>query len=62
MPMKLALVLAAAVSVAMISWQAQATPLAAAKHVHSAKEITLVANGCIAGWHWSAALKRCVRN
>ena len=62
MQMKLAIVIAAAISVAMISWPAQATPLAAAKQVHSAKEITLVANGCIAGWHWSAALKRCVRN
>lgn len=62
MQTKLALVLAAALSVTMIGWQANATPLAAAKQIYSTKQVTLVASGCGAGWHWSAALKRCVRN
>lgn len=58
--MKLALVLAAGVALAMISWQAQATPLAAAKQVYKASDTTLVAQGCGRGWHWSYALRRCV--
>ncbi len=59
---KLALVLAAAAAVVMISWQAQATPMATAKHGYQTQDITLVANGCGRGWHWSAVLGRCVRN
>jgi hypothetical protein len=59
---KLALVLAAAVALATISWQAQATPLAAGKQIYQSKYITLVAQGCGAGWHWSRALGRCVPN
>ena len=62
MQTKFALVFAAAVSLAMVSWQAQATPLAAAKQIHQADAITLVADKCGAGWHWSVALHRCVRN
>jgi hypothetical protein len=61
MQTKLALFLATAVSVAVISWQAQATPLSATKNVYQTNAVTLVA-ACVAGWHWSAALKRCVRN
>ena len=57
---KLALVLVAGVAVAMISWQAQATPLAAAKQVYKTSDITFVAQGCGRGWHWSYALRRCV--
>jgi hypothetical protein len=59
---KLTLFLAAATTVAMISWQAQATPMAAAKQIYQAKEITLVVNSCVPGWHWSPAAGRCVRN
>jgi hypothetical protein len=62
MQKKLALVLAAAAAVVMISWQAQATPMATAKQIYQTQDITLVAGGCGVGWHWNAALKRCVRN
>jgi hypothetical protein len=51
MQTKLALVLAAAVAVAMMTWQAQATPLAAAKQIYQSKNITLVAGDCGRGWH-----------
>jgi len=61
MQMKLAL-LATAGAVVMMSLPANATPLAAAKQVYQAKEISLVANACIVGWHWSAPLRRCVKN
>jgi len=60
MRMKLALAVAAGMAVAMMTWQAQAVPLAAAKQVYQAKDVTLVAQGCGRGWHWSYALRRCV--
>jgi hypothetical protein len=62
MQTKLALFLAAAVSAAVISAQAQATPLAATKQIYQTNAVTLVAGGCVPGWHWDPALKRCVRN
>jgi len=62
MQTKLALFLAAAVSAAVISWQAQATPLSATKQVYQTNAVTLVAGGCGAGWHWDPVLRRCVRN
>jgi len=60
MRMKLALAVAAGIAVAMMTWQAQAVPLAAAKQVYQAKDVTFVAEGCGRGWHWSYALRRCV--
>jgi hypothetical protein len=62
MQKKLALGLAAAAAVVMISWQAQATPTATAKQIYQTQDITPVAEGCGRGWHWSAVLRRCVRN
>ncbi len=62
MQKKLALVLAAGVAVAMMTWQAQAMPLAVAKQVYQDKQITLFAQGCGIGWHWSVRWRRCVRN
>ena len=58
---KFALVLAAGFTLAMITGQAQATPLAA-KQIYQSTDITLVAQGCGRGWHWSYVLGRCVRN
>ncbi len=55
-------VLAAAAAFTMMTWQAQAAPVAAAKQIYQSNAITLVAGGCGAGWHWSPALRRCVRN
>ncbi len=55
-------VLAAAAAFTMMTWQAQATPLAAAKQIYQSDAVTLVASGCGVGWHWSPALRRCVRN
>jgi len=57
---KLAIIVAAALAIVTTAWQAQATPLAAAKQVYQAKQITLIAEHCGRGWHWSYALRRCV--
>jgi len=62
MQIKLALFLATAVSIATMSWQAGATPLAATKQIYQTNAITLVANGCGPGWHWDPVVRRCVRN
>jgi hypothetical protein len=59
---KLAFALTAAVALATISWQAQATPLAAAKQIYQSKNITLVGGVCGPGWHWSKYYGRCVPN
>jgi len=62
MQKKLALFLATAATLAAMSWQAGATPMTPAKQLHQSNTVTLVAESCGAGWHWSVALKRCVRN
>ena len=62
MQTKLALALAAGFAIGMTTWSAQATPLAAAKQVYQTKDITLVAQGCGRGWHWSFRWRRCVPN
>jgi len=54
-------VLAAAAAFTMMTWQAQAAPVAA-KQIYQSNAVTLVAGGCGVGWHWSPALRRCVRN
>jgi hypothetical protein len=59
---KLVLVFAAGLAVAMMTWQAQAMPSLASKQVYQGKNITLVAEGCGPGWHWSVRWRRCVRN
>jgi hypothetical protein len=54
-------VLAAAAAFTMMTWQAQAAPVAA-KQIYQSNAVTLVGAVCGGGWHWSPALKRCVRN
>ena len=44
-------VLAATAAFTMMTWQAQATPIATAKQIYQSNAVTLVANGCGAGWH-----------
>lgn len=58
---KFALVMAAGLAVAMVSGQAQATPMAPAKQVYQNPSVTLVADRCGRGWHWSVRWGRCVR-
>jgi hypothetical protein len=58
---KIALIFAVAVATAMFSLQIQAMPLPALKQLYQNKEIIRVAEGCGRGWHWSYALRRCVR-
>ena len=55
-------VLAATAALTMMTWQAQATPIAAAKQIFQSSAMTLVADRCGVGWHWSPALGKCVRN
>jgi hypothetical protein len=55
-------VLAATAAFTMMTWQAQATPIATGKQIYQSNAVTLVANGCGVGWHWSPPLHRCVRN
>jgi len=40
-------VLAAAAAFTMMTWQAQAAPVAAAKQIYQSNAVTLVANGCV---------------
>ncbi len=54
-------VLAAAAAFTMMTWQAQAAPVAAKQICHSGN-VTFVANGCGVGRHWSPACRCCVRN
>jgi hypothetical protein len=54
-------IFAVAVAIAMFTLQTQAMPLAPGKQVYQNKEIIRVAEGCGRGWHWSYALRRCVR-
>jgi hypothetical protein len=55
-------VLAAAAALTMMTWQAQATTVAAAKQIYQSNAITLVADRCGVGRHWSPALGKCVPN
>ena len=55
-------VLAAAAAFTMMTWQAQAAPVAAAKQICRSNAVTLVANGCGIGRHWSPGCHCCVRN
>jgi hypothetical protein len=55
-------VLAAAATLSMMTWQAQAAPIAAAEQIYQSNAATLVADRCGVGRHWSPALGRCVGN
>jgi hypothetical protein len=54
-------VLAAVAALTMMTWQAQAAPVAA-KQIYQSNAITLVADRCGVGRHWAPALGRCVPN
>jgi hypothetical protein len=59
---KLALALAGAFAIAMIAWEANAVPSMPAKLSYQNNDVTMIAQGCGRGWHWSARWRRCVRN
>ena len=59
---KFALVLAGAFAITMIAWDARAMPSTPAKLGYQNSDVTLIAQGCGRGWHWSARWRRCVRN
>jgi hypothetical protein len=48
-------------AVAMIAWDARAMPSSVGKLGQQANGVTLVAQGCGVGWHWSPRWRRCVR-
>lgn len=59
---KIALALAGAFTVAVIAWDARATPSMPAKLGYQNSDVSLIAQGCGRGWHWSRRWRRCVRN